>query len=238
MATKKKSPAVPARVVEITLVGKFPRPAAWGKRGTPAGDAAEIKLLETKPRNWHPCTEDFQDVAKVPNTQRSMTQIYNPLSNIGELLGAILDLGSGNTPRRPERSIKRLNLISHGLGAAGREPIYGLSGEIEDDGTCFLFGSVPEGAGPNGANAPMDSRGIDGQLLHWLNTTAKDLRDQCRARFREDGEIGLVLCNSGGNAFATNVAMLRGQLAKTFNVAVLAYDDEIYYHQYFDKVAS
>jgi hypothetical protein len=228
MTTKRKSPAVPPRVVELTLVGTFARPGSWGRRGTPQGDEKEWELMQAK--TWHPCTEDFQEVANVPNTQRKLTTVFNPIRSIGDFLGAILDLGaSGGEPRRPKRSIKRLNLISHGLGASGVPPIYGLSGEIAADGGCSLFGSLPEHGDPN---RPMNSRGIDEALIEWLDTTAKDLRDQCRERFREDGEIGLVLCNSGGNSFALNVGILRGKLENTFQTKVRAYDDEIVYHAY------
>lgn len=233
MATRKiqrKSPIVPARVVEITLVGTFSRPASWQRRDTPQGDAAEIKLMQAG--TWHPCTEDFLAVANVPNARAKLTTVHDPIGTFGQVLGAILDTADdGETHRRAPRSIKRLNLISHGLGESGRTPIYGLSGDIADDGGCFLHGSLEEAGTPG---RPLQSRGIDEALLDWLDTRQPELRDQCRQRFREDGEIGLILCNSGGSSFARNVANLAQRLARTFDVAVLAFDDEVVYHSYFE----
>jgi hypothetical protein len=230
-ATKKKirTPALPARVVELTLVGSFPRPKEWKGRGTPAGDAEEIRLMEAEA--WHPCTEDFQQVANVPNTNGKLTTVFKPMKSIGDVLGAILDLGSdGGEPRRAPGTIKRLNLISHGLGESGRQPLYGLSGTIAADGGCFLDGSKHEGGDPN---RPMASPGIDEGLIEWLNTSAAGLRDQCRERFRADGEIALIMCNSGASTAAMNVGNLAMQLARTFQVPVLTFGDRVVYHNVF-----
>ncbi len=227
----KRSPVVPSRGTEVTLVADFPRPKAWGKRGTKSGDAAEIAVLQAG--GWHPTTDDFMQVANVPNTGhkgKPLTEIIK-IKTMGEFLGAILGTGAGGKPTRPKHSIKRLNLISHGIGEPGREPLYGLSGEIKANGDCFLNLSVPENGDPN---APMASGGIDQSVLQWLNGSAKSIRDECRERFREDGEIGLILCNGAGAPLAILASLLMPEMGKAFNVRMRGYDEEIVYDNTFN----
>ncbi|OGR95113.1 MAG: hypothetical protein A2V88_17905 [Elusimicrobia bacterium RBG_16_66_12] len=224
-----KSP-VASRGTEVTLVANFPRPTAWGARGKATGDAAEIAVMKTG--KWHPTVDDFMEVAQVPSTgqKRRLTEIFT-VDNVGEMLGAILDLGSGNKARRKKHSIKRLNLISHGIAQLGKPALYGLGGTIADNGDCSINLSVAET--PQDPNGPMRG-GLDESVLNWLDTTAKSLRDDCRARFREDGEIGLVLCNSGGVPLGFSSQQLMPKLGQTFNVRVRGFDDEIYYDNTFD----
>jgi hypothetical protein len=228
---KKKSPGVPPRGSEVTVVANFPRPAAWGTRGSPAGDAAEVQLMKNK--TWHPTIDDFMVVANVPNTgqTRPLTTVFT-VNNVGEMLGAILDLDGGGKPRRPKNSIKRLNIISHGIAQIGKPALYGMAGTIKADGSCFINLSVPED--PSNPNAPM-AGGLDESVLFWLDNTAKSLRDDCRSRFREDGEIGLILCNSAGVPLGFSSQLLMPTLGKTFNVRVRGYDDEIVYDNTFDS---
>jgi hypothetical protein len=228
MADKKKSPAVPPRGTEVTLVADFPRPATWFKRNTAAGDAKEIAVMRAK--GWHPTTDDFMVVAQVPNTGKKRTEIFT-VHNVGEMLGAILDLGSGDVARRPKRSILRLNIISHGIAQPGKPTLCGLGGTIEDDGTCKVNLSVSERSGPQ---APMRG-GLDESVLAWLNSTAASIRDDCRERFREDGEIGLVLCNGGGVDLSPVSQQFMPALARTFNVRVRGYDDEVLSDNTFDE---
>jgi hypothetical protein len=226
---KKKSPVVATRGTEVTVVANFPRPAAWKTRGTAGGDAAEIAVMNAK--NWHPTTDDFLIVANVPNTgqKKALTEVFT-INNVGELLGAILNL-KGNTPTRPKNSIKRLNIISHGIARIGKPALYGMAGTIRANGDCLLNLSVPETtADPSG---PLKG-GLDESVLAFLDSTAKSIRDDCRARFREDGEIGLILCNSAGVPLGISSQQLMPQLGKTFNVTVRGYDDEIFYDNTFN----
>lgn len=230
MASKKRTPAVPARGLEITLVANFPRPKAWGQRGTAAGDAKEIGVMEAK--NWHPGTDDFLEVANVPNRAskgKRLTEV-TIVDNMGGFLGAILGTDSQGNSKRPTNSIKRLNLISHGIAPIGGEPLYALSGRIADNGDCFLHLSVPEQGDPN---RPMQSGGIDQSVIDWLNHSAKSIRDECRARFREDGEIGLIMCHSSGAPLAALSKLLLPAMGKTFNVMARGYHTEIVYESDF-----
>jgi hypothetical protein len=229
----KKSAGVPKRGVEVTVVADFPRPKAWGVLGSKAGDAAEIPLM--KANTWHPTTADFLVVANVPNTKRKqpLTEVM-VITNFGELLGAILKLNANGDPKRPVRSIKRLNIISHGIAQAGKFALYGMGGTIEDNGACLINNSVPED--PNNPNAPMGG-GLDESVLSWLDHTGKGLRDDCRARFRDDGEIGLILCNSAGIPLGPASQMLMRQVGQSFNVKIRGYTDEIYYPSEFDEKA-
>jgi hypothetical protein len=230
----KKSPAVPPRGTEVTVVANFPRPAAWGQRGTAAGDAAEIALMTTK--KWHPTTDDFLAVANVPNTgqRKPLTTVFT-INNVGEMLGAILDLDASGKPRRALHSIKRFNIISHGIAVIGKPALYGMAGTIKDNGDCFINLSIPEV--PSNPNAPMGG-GLDESVLDWLNNTAKSLRDDCRARFRDDGEIGLVLCNGAGVPLGFSSQQLMPLLGKAFNVRVRGFDDEIFYDNTFDTTTN
>ena len=222
---KKKSPVVATRGTEVTVVGNFARPLAWKARGTAAGDAAEIAVMNTQ--NWHPTTDDFKIVANVPNTgheKKPLTEVF-VINSVGELLGAILDL-KGGKPTRPKNSIKRLNIISHGIARIGALALFGMGGTIKDDGTCLVTLSVPESN--TDPSAPLNG-GLDESVLAFLDSTATSLRDDCRARFREDGEIGLILCNSAGVPLGFASQQLMPQVGKTFNVKVRGYDDEIFY---------
>ena len=226
----KKSPAVPTRGTEVTVVGNFPRPAAWGTRGSASGDAAEVPLMLAK--TWHPTTDDFLTVANVPNIgqKKPLTRVF-VIDNVGEMLGAILDLDAKGKPRRPLQSIKRFNIISHGIAQIGKFALYGMAGTIRDNGDCFINLSIPENN--NDPNAPMGG-GLDESVLDWLDTTAQSLRNDCRDRFRKDGEIGLILCNSAGVPLGFASQLLMPRLAKTFNIRVRGYDDEIVYDNLFD----
>jgi hypothetical protein len=228
---EKQSAGVPGRGVEVTAVGDFPRPKAWGVMGSKAGDAAEIPLMKAK--TWHPTTKDFLAVANVPNTglKKPLTEVIL-ITNFGELLGAILKLNSQGDPTRPLRSIKRLNIISHGISQAGKFALYGMGGTIDDDGTCRIHASVPESS--SNPNAPMGG-GLDASVLEWLDGTGLGIREECRARFRDDGEIGLILCNSAGIPWGFASQMLMGEVAKSFNVKTRGYKDEIYYPSEFDE---
>jgi hypothetical protein len=226
-----QSAGVPGRGVEVTVVGDFPRPKAWGVMGSKAGDAAEIPLM--KARTWHPTTKDFLAVANVPNTglKKPLNEVIL-ISNFGELLGAILKLDSKGDPTRPLRSIKRLNIISHGIAQGGKFALYGMGGTIDDNGACRIYKSVPED--PKNPNAPMGG-GLDESVLEWLDGTGMGIRDDCRARFRDDGEIGLILCNSAGIPLGPASQMLMGQVRTSFNVKTRGYSDEIYYPSDIDE---
>lgn len=243
MAAKKKAPApnnprtpaVPPRGTEVTLVADFPRPKAWLGRGSRAGDRIEIDLMKAK--QWHPTTDDFMVVANVPNQGKKRTEIFN-VRTVGEMLGAILDLGKDGKPKRKKGSIKRLNLISHGTPLPGNLAgmLYGLSGTIKDDGACFINSAVIER--DDDPNAPMTGGGMDLTTIDWLNTTARSIRDDCRACFREDGEIGLILCNGGGSPFSVLSQQMIKKMATTFNVLARGFDDEVIYENDFDDAKS
>ena len=185
---------------------------------------------------WHPTTDDFLTVANVPNTgqRKPLTSVFT-IKTVGEMLGAILDLDPAGKPRRPVHSIKRFNIISHGIARVGKPALYGMGGTIKDDGSCFINLSIPEN--PGDPNAPMGG-GLDESVLNWLDTTAKSLRNDCRDRFRDDGEIGLILCNSAGVPLGFSSQLLMPALGKTFNVRVRGFDDEIVYDNLFDTTTN
>ena len=79
--------------------------------------------------------------------------------------------------------------------------------------------------------------GLDESVLEWFDGTGKGLRDDCRARFRDDGEIGLILCSSAGIPLGPASQMLMRQVGQSFNVKIRGYTDEIYYPSDFDEKA-
>jgi len=80
--------------------------------------------------------------------------------------------------------------------------------------------------------------GLDESVLAWLDGTGKSVRDDCRARFRDDGEIGLILCNSAGVPLGLASQMVMPQVGRAFNVRIRGYDDEIRYMSEFDEATS
>jgi hypothetical protein len=218
---------VPTRGIEITLIGDYPRPTAWGKLGSAKGDGAEIPLMQSGA--WHPTTEDFLAVAAVPNEGTTLktrrTEVFT-IHSVGEMLGAI---SSPTGPLRPLRSVGRVNLITHGMAPVGKEPLIGLAGRIDANGDCFLGLSVAET--PSDVNAPSSGKGLDMSVVSWLNGSGKSLRDQVRAVLRPDAVLALICCNSGGDRAALNLmgSRLATELGRTFDVAVGTYDSEVQY---------
>ncbi len=221
---RKARVAVAQRWVEITAVARYPRPAAWGNT-----DAKEIALMTPpapgKRAPWHPGTIDFEAVARTPG--RRVTEIWD-VENLDALLGAICKYKQkSGIPTRDKNSIKRLNIISHANGGIGIVPLFSLSGEIEEDGTCRMNPS--EQANPNDINdlSPLDG-GIDESVMEWMNTSPKGIRyrDEARQRFTKDGQIGLIMCRVGVGALASK---LMKDMANVFQVEVLGFDDEVWY---------
>src|SRR5215475_4092082 len=98
-----QTPVLPNRGTEVTVVGAYRRPAAWGAFQSGAGDKAEIALA--KADKWSPTTDYFRIVANTPNAKTTLTEVFD-ISTVGELLGAII---SGNRKSRPPKSVARVN---------------------------------------------------------------------------------------------------------------------------------
>lgn len=96
----KDQAVAPSRPIELTLVADFPSPWANEK-----DDTKELAVIAAG--TWHPTVDDFQAVAEVPNPKNSKPPrtIVKYISTFGEFLGAFT--------MPPDRSIRRLNLISH-----------------------------------------------------------------------------------------------------------------------------
>lgn len=212
---KKRSAVAPLQGAEVTLVAAYPRPKGWGTFKTASGDAKEIKVIESG--NWHPCTDDFLIVANTPNIGAQRTEIVM-VSSFGEFLGAILD---GPAGPRPAGSIRRLNVISHGVPG-----LISFGGRVDDNGDCFL--NLSRQATTSNPTAPMGG-GLDTSVVNWLDTTAKATRDDCRKKFHAKADIALILCNGGLGASAT----LSVDIARSFAVAVRGYREEVFFHRLF-----
>jgi hypothetical protein len=202
---------------ELTVVATFPRPKAWG-----VGDKKEIAVLNAG--NWHPTEKDLLAVAHTPNLISSTRQVLRSpprtevlrIGNVSELLGAITKKGGRS---RPDGSIRRLNIISHG------DPgIIGLTGEVDASGNVFFK--------PSNHASPLDSETLDDGVLSLLNEGALcSLRDQARAKFSKDGEIALILCNGGAGP-------IKFTLGQTFGVRVKAYSDAVHYEPVLNKAGT
>lgn len=113
---------------EMTLVCDYPKPDAWRREA----DEARANLE----KRWDPDAESFMAVAETPKTRKGQpaTEVIK-IRTLGDLVSAVLGVSvedlarPGNydiVPTRPEESIRRLNIIGHGM-----DSLVGLSGTIE-----------------------------------------------------------------------------------------------------------
>jgi hypothetical protein len=198
LANGKKTPAV-AALNEITVACTYP---AW------PSSAAEIGALQSG--QWSPTTTDFTAVAQADN--RDASKRFQ-VGNLGEFLGAIVNLPSGRP--RPDHSLDRVVIITH----AGNG-IVSFKGTVSPNSVTI---------GQFNSGNPLASEGLDfnsvgsGQFLN--SSPGNSVRDDARKKFRSTGEIVLYCCNSG-----MGVAVARMQdIAQTFDVKVTGFANAIVY---------
>ena len=198
----KDAAAAPPQPIEISAIGRYPVPAAWSSAVT------ELAVLAAG--KWHPTTVDFEAVADVPNKPKRRT-LVTEVGMFSELLGVISKTMNGAV--RPNASIARLNIITH-----ANPGVIGLSGTVADDGSCRVE--------PFDINDPLNSEGIDSSAMSWLDTTGQSLRDDARTKFAPGAEIWLLVCNG---ATVGPSMLLAGDMARTFQVPVVAYNHPLHY---------
>lgn len=201
---KKMTSAAPSRLVELTLVAYYPTP--W------KSDAEEVTALDQD--RWHPTSKDFYAVAHTPNQGRHNATIVREVNNIRSLVGAIKFEDLHGRRERPNGSIGRLNLISHG----GKRGVFGLSGEVRANGNVFCG---------RGLEDHFLDEVIDEHTLKWFNNEGRGHRDDIRAKLDRGAEFWLFLCSA---ASVGPCRVLSEKLANTFNVTVRAYNDEVWYY--------
>lgn len=167
--------------------------------------AGERRAVEA--RTWHPGSRAFRDVANTPNRGAKRTTLLD-VPDAERALAAIQS--------RPPDSIRRLNLFTHAYPG-----LISLSGHFDGAETYLNQAKDNDSGQPIGG-------GIDGSVIDWLNSDdiGRAMRDDVRARFTKHGEILLFLCN-GGLGTGMSLAM---DIARCFNVRVLAYSDAIGYY--------
>ena len=202
---KKTTSAAPPHLVEVTLVAYYPSP--W------KNDAEEVAALAQD--RWHPTSKDFYAVAHTPNQGRRNATIVREVNNVNTFFGAIKYEDCDAKKERPNGSIGRLNLISH-----GGKGVFSLSGTVRSNGLVFT--------GRGSENHMIDEM-IDDDTLEWFNQDAygKQCRDEIRAKLNPKAELWLILCNAAGLGPSHNLSR---RLAKTFNVTVRAYNKEVWYY--------
>jgi hypothetical protein len=201
----------------VSVVADFPRP--W------SDDRDEIEVM--KVGNWHPTYRDLNAVANTPNTIDDVRRTdVQEVATVGDLIGALQwSRGSKERERRP-RSVKRLNIFSH-----GNPGLVALSGTVSAGGAVSL-------GDPN--THKNERKQLDGKAISWLNeldplkpdANGPRFRDMARGKLHADAEIWLILCNGAGIGRAFELAR---EIANTFGVAVYAYETEIYYHPDYDE---
>jgi hypothetical protein len=166
---KKSTPVVLPRSVEVTVVAKFERP--W------KNDRDEILVLDRG--KWHPTSVDFLTVANVPNQIHPKLTDVLQIETLGQLIGALKTDMNGR--ERPDHTVKRLNIISH-----GQPGLVALSGTVAADGRCMLGG---------GSDDHANDRRIDEFALNWLNNDerGRGFREIARQKLHKDAEIWLIL---------------------------------------------
>jgi hypothetical protein len=209
--------------VEINFIGNYPRPAEWGVFRSAAGDAAEIEVDARGKReekdesgndvHWSPTTEYLRIIGKTPG---DTFEVLNNKQTVGGLFGAILNDKDGKT--RPKKSVRRVNIISH-----GRSGLIGLDGTVSKDGVVRLGASVAER--PGDPDSPMESTAIDQSVIDWLNGNAQSVRDDVREKFTDNADILLFLCDGGS---AAGLLMLNN-LATALGVLIRAYKQPVHY---------
>lgn len=172
----------------------------WG-----SGFAGERRAVEN--RTWHPGSRAFRDVANTPNRGAKRTTVLD-VDSAEQAMDAIRG--------RPIDSIRRLNIFTHAYPG-----LISLSGYFEGEETYLNQAKDNDRGQPIGG-------GIDGSVTDWLNSDdeGRQKRDDVRSRFTKHGEILLFLCN-GGLGTGMSLAM---DIARCFNVRVLAYSDAIGYY--------
>lgn len=214
----KKTPAVPDRGIEVTVIASYPRPRAWGTFGSPAGDAEEIRLSNAG--TWHPTSDNFRIVANTPNQfKRNLTEVFD-VSTVGEFIGAFTQK---NGKDRPPKSVARVNIVAH-----GNPGLIGLSGTLDDAGNVSLASSRRETAAD--PFAPSNGGGLDASVASWLNGSGKPFRTLARNVLRDDAELHLILCNGG---LGRGVALMQ-DLAMALNLVVRGFSDAVFCHFTFD----
>jgi hypothetical protein len=210
----KKTPAVPDRGIEVTVIASYPRPRAWGAFGTSAGDAVEIRLAGAK--TWHPTTDNFRIVAGTPNQfKKGLTEVFD-ISTVGEFIGAFTQK---NGKDRPAKSVGRVNIVAH-----GNPGLIGLSGSLDDAGNVSLANSRRETA--SDPFAPSSGGGLDASVASWLNGSGKPFRTLARNVLRDDAELHLILCNGG---LGRGLALMQ-DLALSLNLVVRGFSDAVFCH--------
>ncbi|MBN2194897.1 MAG: hypothetical protein JW751_18920 [Polyangiaceae bacterium] len=200
---KKPTSVVPAKL-ELTLVARFASPFTTAKQERDAAAGASSNV-------WEPSSKDFQAVAETPKLNGAPVTQIKSVSTVWEFMQAIT--------KYPKRSIKRVNLITH--GGTGQ---LALAGRIEKDGTVWLSATdqTQEEAGP-----VLDRSFFNHNVLDELNKDPyRGERDKVRRRFQRDkSELHLIACNQ---ALGTGV-LLQAELSWTFDVKVCAFGDAIWY---------
>jgi hypothetical protein len=169
-------------------------------------DSEEIDAMDPELDNGLNWSPSTRDFAAVANATVGNGGMV--VSTFGHFLGAI----------QANRNISRIDLITHATPG-----IIGLKGKVDRIGDVDLEG---DGA------TPLENRGISFTGLTWLNTTneGKALRNQLRQNFNVSARIFIFACNGG---LAQGLGMLQ-DLARTFNVAVSGFAEEIEYQPEFD----
>jgi hypothetical protein len=215
---RKTTPSKPPRPIEITLVGDYANP--W-----PNPEAEYVAYVETG-GTWHPSKDDFGAVAEVPNVIHAHATEITEVSNLGRFYKAIAFTNHGDGKERPDDSVGRVNLISHGSPS-----------------TIALHGYIHSGPGPSFVilglypteDAPEDrlrSGMITSREIEYLNSEGLSYRDQLRRKFSANAELWLILCDVGKGGVQQadgKIYSVPQSLANTFQVRVKAFTDKIWY---------
>jgi hypothetical protein len=203
---KKHTSAAPPRLVELTLVARFPDP--W--KGNMPG---AVQAIEEK--RWHPTLTDFAAIARTPNKAARPRTTIKYAGDISELVQRLCYFDEESQWPRPNQNLVRVNLISHGGNG-----VFALSGEVHTDGRVMLGRGDPN---------PLLDRRIDERTIEWFNTDPVGLvhRDAIREKLHPTAEFWLVLCNGAclGKSY-----ILAQELANTLGVTVKGYRDEVWCH--------
>lgn len=172
----------------------------------------EIDALDQS--QWNPSVEDMRKVAE---KDAKSANIFD-MTNLEELLGAISDAADG--------TLERLIVITH-----SNDSLIALAGSMS-------YGGVKGQVGLGTANPSnwMKSRGLDQNVVNWLNTDntqGRPQRDAARAKFTADGEVIFVSCHGGGSGYAPPLFLM--DFAGALAVKVKAYTDAIAYHPDYDS---
>jgi hypothetical protein len=104
---RKSTPSLPPRLRELSVTATYANP--WR-----AHPEREYEAVSRQDGTWHPYSEDFAAAAGVPNAfRRHLTEVID-VRSLGGFLNAVTTVGGEGHKERPDRSLKRVNLFSHG----------------------------------------------------------------------------------------------------------------------------